>query len=541
MARQLKPGINAHRKIKYNARKLTILLVGAIWIVATLSCSTEGIVPLTPSPTDLISEVETAYPENPGTQELTPQVDNTPEEGQTLTTTESEPSQTSTPEEVGTPKPPILYYTQAGDTLLAVAVHFGVKSSEITSAQPAPATGLIQPGSLLIIPDRLKDLGPAGTVLPDSEVVFSPSAVDFDVKKFAKEAGGYLNNFSQYLDNGWYSGPQVVERVAIENSVNPRLLLALLEFNSHWVYGKPSNLAETDYPMGFNDFNHSGLYRQLSWAVSQLSLGYYGWRAGLVTELVFPDQSRKRLGPELNAGTVAIQYLFSKIYSQERFAGTLYGSEGFEGLYDRMYGNPWLRAETVEPLYPQNLTQPVLELPFIPGHTWSLTGGPHSAWGPDGALAALDFAPMSEQSGCVISNEWIVASASGLVVRSANGVLMLDLDGDGYEQTGWDILYLHVASRDRPPVGTWVNTNDRIGHPSCEGGEATGTHFHVARKFNGEWILADGPMPFVMSGWQAHAGSAPYIGSLTKGNQTVTACTCGSYETLITRSSSNPQ
>jgi len=38
---------------------------------------------------------------------------------------------------------------------------------------------------------------------------------------------------------------------------------------------------------------------------------------------------------------------------------------------------------------------------------------------------------------------------------------------------------------------------------------------HVVRRFNGEWIPADGPLPFVMSGWTAHAGSAPYLGNLT--------------------------
>jgi hypothetical protein len=64
---------------------------------------------------------------------------------------------------------------------------------------------------------------------------------------------------------------------------------------------------------------------------------------------------------------------------------------------------------------------------------------------------------------------------------------------------------------------------DRVGHPSCEGGEATGTHLHFARKYNGEWVAAAGPLPFVLSGWTAHGGSVPYQGSLTKGDLVVTA------------------
>src|SRR5207249_11219696 len=67
-------------------------------------------------------------------------------------------------------------------------------------------------------------------------------------------------------------------------------------------------------------------------------------------------------------------------------------------------------------------------------------------------------------------------SMPGLVVRSGNGVVVVDADGDGSERTGWNILYLHVAGKDRVAKGVWVEQDDRIGHPSCEGGVATGTH-----------------------------------------------------------------
>lgn len=65
-----------------------------------------------------------------------------------------------------------------------------------------------------------------------------------------------------------------------------------------------------------------------------------------------------------------------------------------------------------------------------------------------------------------------------------------------------------------------------MGNPSSEGGEATGTHIHIARKYNGEWILADGPMSFNLGGWIVHEGTAAYLGTLTRNGLTVTACTC---------------
>jgi murein DD-endopeptidase MepM/ murein hydrolase activator NlpD len=430
----------------------------------------------------------------------------------------------------------ILYYSQAGDTLSAVSVRFGVPNFEITSPQDIPNIGLLNPKQLLVIPNKLTGTGPGGILMPDSEVVYSPSALDFDIEKYVNDNGGYLSTYREYLTSGWHSGAEVIQRVAIENSINPRLLLSLLEFRSQWVTGKPPSALEVEYPISHKAMQNQGLYHQLSWAVQQFSIGYYGWRAGLITTLTFPDGSHLRIAPELNAGTVAVQYLFAKIENQDKWGAALYSPGNLSELHERMFGNPWLRAQTVEPLYPTDLRQPRLELPFKPGASWSLSGGPHSAWGPDGALAALDFAPPSNFHGCAESIEWVTASAPGLVVRSANGVVIVDLDGDGYEQTGWAILYLHIATQDRIPAGTWLNQDDKIGRPSCEGGLSTGTHVHIARKYNGEWILADGPMPFVLSGWVAHAGEAPYLGKLTKDDMVAVASTSGIMDTLTKRS-----
>jgi hypothetical protein len=69
---------------------------------------------------------------------------------------------------------------------------------------------------------------------------------------------------------------------------------------------------------------------------------------------------------------------------------------------------------------------------------------------------------------------------------------------------------------------------------------ATGTHVHFARKYNGEWIAADGPMPFVLSGWMAHAGTEAYKGTLTRGDLVIAANTFGSYDTRIMRTADDP-
>jgi hypothetical protein len=154
-------------------------------------------------------------------------------------------------------------------------------------------------------------------------------------------------------------------------------------------------------------------------------------------------------------------------------------------------------------------------------------------------MAALDFAPPSDNPGCGPTDEAATAPAAGTIVRSANGIVVIDLDGDGKEQTGWSIFFLHIANKGRIPLGAFVNTDDPIGYPSCEGGKATGTHIHMARKYNGEWILADGPVPFNLSGWIAHNGSVPYKGSLVRNGLSVIANVSVEVDSLITRSSSS--
>jgi len=504
---------------------------------ATLACS-RGDVPMESSPgsggvpeaTQLsmqpdVTEVPLPTPGN------TPIVTPTPFEIQPLATPTFPPTATvEATEVVGT----VLYEAQPGDALRAVAVRFGVLPEDITSPDPLPdEEALLDPGHILIIPNRVSEPTLSEKLLPDSEVVFSPHAAEFDVIAFAEEQGGYLTQYREYIGDGWHSGPEVVELAARDNSVNPRLLLALLEYVSGWVtdptapYGNAFN-----YPMGAVNPQIPGLYRQLSWLSNELGNGYYGWRAGSMTDIQLGDGTRVRLAPDSNAATVALQYYFS-LDSEDIVAWTAHlAQDGFMQVYRSFFGDPWSFEYL---LYEPGVEQPELILPFESNRIWALTGGPHGAWERESAWAALDFAPGSMESGCVASDAWVVASAPGLVVRSSRGAVVLDLDGDGREQTGWTLLYLHIATSGRVEEGTYLDVGDRIGHPSCEGGIATGTHLHIARKYNGEWILADGPLPFNLSGWIAHAGAEPYQGALIKGEEIVYASPYATQETLIVR------
>lgn len=425
------------------------------------------------------------------------------------------------------------YVVQTGDTLPALASHFNTSVDEIREANPIipEEVSTLPPGMPMSIPIYFAPFwGTYYQILPDSLFVNGPSQVGFDSQAFVSEKQGWLHGYSEYASGANRSGAEIVDLVAKNFSISSRLLLALLEYQTG-ALTKPDLPEDVgEYVLGRADQEHRGLYLQLVWAANTLNNGYYAWRTGDLESITLLDRTVERPDPWQNAATVALQYYFSRLFSQQEYDRAI-GAQGFAATYQDLFGNPW---ENEQPHIPGSLIQPELVLPFEPGETWALTGGPHTGWGTGAPLAAIDFAPPSVVGGCVPTNEWVTAVAPGLVVRSEPGIVVLDLDSDGDERTGWVIFHLHVGKEGIVPLSANLNTGDPIGHPSCEGGTSTGTHIHLARKYNGEWIVADGPLPFNLEGWVAHNGEKPYQGTLTRFSDIVMACECSDSDSFIT-------
>ncbi|MHB8807187.1 MAG: hypothetical protein ACYC59_06360 [Anaerolineaceae bacterium] len=427
------------------------------------------------------------------------------------------------------------YLSQSGDTLATVASHFGVDKEAIVFAEAEVEYLLLPPGTKLYIPSVLTVITPAELLIPDSDVVFSPSTIGFDTITFVNEKAGKLAEYTELMTRGTTPGAEILYQLAEEYSINPRILLTLLEYQSGWVTGDPQTQDEELYPYGFIKADKAQLYKQLGLVIRQLEIGYYGWRAGTLTDLTFSDGTTLRLAPNLNAGTVAVMVYIASISTPAEWQMALYGENSIPQVHTTLFGDAWARAAGVEPLFPAGTTQPEMNLPFAEKQVWNYTCGPHEAWGDDGPAAALDFAPPLDRTGCGTSNRWALAAATGLVVRTDTGLLVLDLDGDGYEQTGWELLYMHLSSTGKPEIGQWVKQDERVGHPSCAGGSSSGIHIHMARKYNGEWVLADGGLPFVLSGYQAHDKEKFCEGTLENGDSVVQAYPWGNYLTKISR------
>ena len=444
---------------------------------------------------------------------------------------QTRPNHTPTPDQPhalpGLRKDPELYTVQPDDTLLLIANRYGVTVEQIVTANNLINPDLLEIGQVLEIPAPPPgDPGPGLKLIPDSELVFGPNTADFDIASFILNKSGHLATYLEEVNGEFLTGAQIVERVAQNYSVNPRLLLAVLEHQSGWVTNSAPKEDTLEFPIGIYDTFREGLYRQLAYAADNLNRGYYLWRVDGLGGYILSDSRLIPANPTINAGTAGVQFLFSKLYSADEWREVV-SDQGFLQTYIRLFDYPFNLA--YEPLIPSDLTQPALQLPFEKGEVWHFTGGPHGGWDSGSAWAALDFAPPGDALGCVQSDEWVVAVADGTIVRAGNGAVIQDLDSDvsiadGLEQTGWVIFYMHIESRDRIRAGTEVKAGERIGHASCEGGVSSGTHVHVARKYNGEWLPADQPgLPFVMDGWVSDGTGVEYDGFLARNGIAVEA------------------
>jgi murein DD-endopeptidase MepM/ murein hydrolase activator NlpD len=418
----------------------------------------------------------------------------------------------------------VFYTVGVGDTLSRIAVLYGTTIESLMRMNGLTNANQLKIGQNLQVSFEAQYISPSDLLIPDSEMVLGPGYQTFDIETYVSSQPGLLGTYAESVLGVTMRGTEIIDLVATQYSIGPRVLLALLELKGGWVTNPVPSAQQQVYPLGYGGPDYwQGLYHQLILAADALNTGFYGWWYDDVWMVQTRDGVYIRYSEHLNAGTAGIQYALAKSSSNnEEFVLSL---SRFSQVYKQLFGNPFDYA--VEPLISPGAKALSLALPWQKGETWYLSGGPHSGWGTLGALSAVDFVTGERNIGCQVSQGWVTAAADGLVILSEDGMVLQDVDGDGYMGTGWVILYMHMSSLDRVPVESHLSVGDRIGHPSCEGGVSYASHLHFARRYNGVWIAADDyRWPMTLSGWTAAPGSQPYEGTMTKGTQVKTACEC---------------
>ena len=109
---------------------------------------------------------------------------------------------------------PELYVVQRGDTLGVIAGRFGVSLEQIVGANQLANPNLLEVGQTLAIPvPTPSSPGPGYKIIPNSELVYGPASVGFELAGFIQTQAGYLAGYREEIDEETaLSGVEIVQK-----------------------------------------------------------------------------------------------------------------------------------------------------------------------------------------------------------------------------------------------------------------------------------------------------------------------------------------
>jgi len=318
-----------------------------------------------------------------------------------------------------------------------------------------------------------------------------------------------------------------VDFLGYKHGVSPQVLLTLAEHASGLLTRGALDAQAHRNLMGLRSAQGASLWDQLEKATIALSSAFYAYYGGHPQPTAtLPDGKSVSLQAG-NAATYALLVYFAQVVDteqewqqavgqQESVPEASSGEAAFEeaefpATFAASFGDPEAGYTSApQPTAADLASMPVFKLPWAYGDRWNFNAGPHDAY-----LQGLDFQP-SGHHGCspnIVPDHYVAAAAPGKMTTDIIPYfLVIDHDGDGNVNTGWQTVYGHTANRLKQ-TGQMVGQGEYLGNPSCLGGNATGVHLHFAVKYRNVYQPAAG---LALSGWTAHNGQVSYHGTLTK-------------------------
>src|SRR4051794_33919018 len=351
-------------------------------------------------------------------------------------------------------------------------------------------------------------------VIDDQRFFYVPDFYAAQIQQFLDKLPGPLKNLHAPIGDREHSFAEILSSRTILDCVNPQVVLALLEQQSHLLTTPDPTPDRLDWAMGFHgeDEHWKGVLPQVRWAIRELRTAQRDYPGS--PELTYADKSHSPMPAGLNLGGYAIARVLAATSSPSDLAAKLRdGPDSFVATYTRLFGDP--RTPSPDPpavapflAFPLDHAYPISsffdhESPFLLENgsivpPWgqrstSISYDGHTGWD----YAAAPPAP-------------VFAAAPGTVVFAGNAddncatqAVIID-HGNGYRT-----LYWHL-SEVLAQVGP-VKQGDRIGTVGASGC-VTGPHLHFQVQFLGHdvdpygWCGPSGKDP-----WALHPSGAASV------------------------------
>ncbi|MBC8161673.1 MAG: peptidoglycan DD-metalloendopeptidase family protein [Roseiflexaceae bacterium] len=400
--------------------------------------------------------------------------------------------------------------------LLAVAVLFWLSRPRqaVAPQLAAPsAQALIQAGAPTAPPAVAPTPSGPAQFFHDQRLTYAPGFYVPEVQAFLDAQPGPLKTFSTPVGDRSHSFAEIVVGQSLYYSLNPQVVLALLESQAGLLSAERPSQQQLDWAMGYRTKDAKpgedklrGLTAQVRWAVRQLLYARRDFAA--YPPLVFQDgtQSPAPAGWELSR--YALARALAPATTPDQLDQRLMA---FAATYTRLFGDPRPAPEDwpapAAPFLSWPLEKPARITSFFDhdGPFLGRSGGTFSYWGrnePDLSYDGhdgWDYASAFEPA---------LAAAAGTVVFAGNAddncattAVVLD-HGNGYRTLYWHLSSANVAN------GQQVGAGDALGITGASGC-AFGPHLHLGVQYLGRSTDPYGYCGATADPWaQNPAGSA---------------------------------
>lgn len=363
-------------------------------------------------------------------------------------------------------------------------------SAETAQALPPGVEGPVQPAAPTptLRPEVPPPAAPRATLIDKQRLFYEPDFYGAQIQAFLETQPGPLKGFRAQIGDQQESFADILSSQATYFSVNPKVLLALIEQQSGLLTNPAPSEDQVRYMLGYRGENdrYAGWAEQLRWARREVAKAQQEFPNA--PELVYADQSRSALPAGLTVADYAVMRVLAATTTPNNLPGKLdQGDRSFVATYTRLFGDPR------EP--PQNWPEPAapfLSLPMDQPHqVTSFFDHEAPFLQPNGSIVTyrgdrseqLSYDGHDAWDYAMTPPEQVLAAADGTVVFAGNAAdgcntraVVID-HGNGYRT-----LYWHLSSWSVKPGP--IKRGDPVGVVGSTGC-VTGPHLHLGVQYLG--------------------------------------------------------